>query len=392
MDFTFSPTDIEFRERLRAWLAENVPRHKRPYDGSVATRDFDLEWQRTKFRGGWGGVAWPQAYGGQGLSLLQQIIWYEECGLAHAPPTGTLNIALSHGGPTLIHWGTDEQKAEHLPRIMRGETVWSQGFSEPGAGSDLAALRTSAIVDGDSLVVNGEKIWTSQAQLSDFQILLARSDPASKGYRGLSWIILDMKTPGVTIRPIETMVRNQRYFAQVHYDNVRIPLRNVVGTLHDGWRVAMTTLTLERGMLAASHSPHVAQAVEDLIGLARTTRIPGSQRLWIDDERMASCLARYRAAAASLRALVYDTAFRPADSPIAGGEAALNLLIFGDLLQLVRETSMEIVGPRSLLLDDDVEHWTQPFLMDRVWQIAGGTSEVRRNIVAERLLGLPRSY
>ncbi len=392
MDFTFSQQDVEFRQSLRDWLHENVPREKRPYDGSVATREFDLAWQRTKYRGGWGGVAWPKEYGGQGLSLLHQVIWYEECGRAHAPPTGTLNIALSHGGPTLIHWGTEEQKAFHLPPIMRGEVIWSQGFSEPGAGSDLAALRTKATVDGDSLVINGDKIWTSQAQLSDYQILLARSDPSARGYRGLSWIILDMKSEGVSIRPIETMIPGQKYFAQVHYENVRVPLGNVVGPLHEGWKVAMTTLTLERGMLAASHTPALAQAVEDLIELARTTLIPGSRRFWIDDDRIADQLASYRACVAMLSALVYDTVFRPVDLPESGGEAAMNLLIFGDLLQQVRETSLEILGPHCLLLEGDAERWTQPFLNDRVWQIAGGTAEIRRNIVAERLLGLPRSY
>jgi alkylation response protein AidB-like acyl-CoA dehydrogenase len=392
MEFEFSSEDRLFRERLRAWLQENVPTRKRPYDGGPATREFDLEWQRTKFRGGWGGVAWPTEYGGQGLSLLQQIIWYEECGRAHAPPTGTLNIALSHGGPTLIHWGTDAQKAEHLPRIMRGEVVWAQGFSEPGAGSDLAGLRTSAVVDGDSLVVNGEKIWTSQAQLADYQILLARSEPGSKGYRGLSWIIVDMRTPGITVRPIQTLIPGQKYFAQVHYDNARIPLSNVVGPLHQGWRVAMTTLTLERGMLAASHAPALLQTIEDLIAMARERPLGTTGRPAIEDSRIASSLSCFRAEAAALRAVIYDIVFRPTESPTAGGEAAMSLLIYGDLLQRVRETSMEILGPESLLLQDEAERWTHPFLMDRVWQIAGGTAEIRRNIIAERLLGLPRSY
>ena len=224
-----------FRAECREWLAHNVPRGRRPEEGP-AMRDFDRAWQRRQFDGGWAGVSWPKDYGGRGASVLEQLIWFEECARAGAPSSGTMFVALSHAGPTLITSANEEQKAFHLPRILRGEVSWCQGFSEPGAGSDLASLRCKAEVDGDHLIVNGSKIWTTYGDLSDYQELLVRTDPAAQRHKGISWVICDMKLPGIEIRPIKAM-SGLTHFAQVFYDNVRIPMSNLIGSLNDGWRV-----------------------------------------------------------------------------------------------------------------------------------------------------------
>jgi alkylation response protein AidB-like acyl-CoA dehydrogenase len=211
-----------FRSECRDWLAQNVPREKRPPEG-LAMRQFDRAWQRRQFDGGWAGVSWPKEFGGRGASVLEQLIWYEECARGHAPPPGAMFVGLSHAGPTLITSASDAQKAFHLPRILNGDAVWCQGFSEPGAGSDLAALRCRGEIDGDHLVVNGTKIWTSYGHHADYQELLIRTDQNALRHKGISWVICDMKLPGIEIRPIEAM-SGQTQFAQIFYDNVRIPL------------------------------------------------------------------------------------------------------------------------------------------------------------------------
>jgi len=390
MDFTPSKEERLFRERVRGWLEENKPREERPRDGRPM-RDFDLAWQSTKYKGGWGGIAWPREYGGGGLSLIEQIIWFEECGRAHAPTYGALNVTIAHAGPTLIARGNEEQKAFHLPRILKGEVLWCQGFSEPGSGSDLASLRTRGEIDGDHLVINGSKIWTSHAHLADYQETLIRTDPNSRRHRGLTWLVLDMKTPGLEIRPIETMVRGQRHFCQVFYNDVRVPLTSVVGQVNDGWSVAMATLTFERGSTAANQAMDLSQAVEDVITLARERTGPDGRRA-IQDEEIASRLAMLRAEAAALRSLMYEVATRGSEGAQAGAESALLFLFCTELQQKVREIALDIIGPASLELSGPDEKWPRLFLNDRLYTIAGGTAEVRRNLIAERLCGLPRSY
>lgn len=391
MNLCFSPDELRFREKVRAWLVDHVPREKRPPDG-LPMREFDLAWQKTKYEGGWGGIAWPSEYGGRGLSLIEQIIWFEECGRAHAPALGSLNVAISHAGPTLAVRGNEAQKQFHLPRILRGDSLWCQGFSEPNAGSDLASLRTSGVIDGDHLIINGEKIWTSHAQLADYQETLVRTDPSRERHRGLTWLILDMKTPGIEVRPIDTMVPGNRHFSQVFYKNVRVPLSNVVGQVHDGWSVAMSTLTFERGSSSAAHAMALSQAVEDLIVMARERTGPDGRRPAIQHDGIAARLAMHRAEAAAIRALLYETASRNTQGPMAGAESALAFLVSGELTQAVNETALEILGTEALELPGGPHEWTQSFLYDRIKLIAGGTAEVRRNIIAERMLGLPRSY
>src|SRR6202040_2121557 len=267
MDLQTSQDFKAFREEARSWLAENVPTEQRPPYGTQM-REYDMAWQNRQFTGGWAGIDWEPEYGGRGLSPLQQVIWYEEFVRAKAPGQGVFGTALNHAGPTLIMCGSEAQKQFYLPMMLRGQTPWCQGFSEPGAGSDLASLRTRAVIDGDDLVVTGQKIWTSSAFVSDWQELLVRTDPGASKHRGITWVICDMHSPGIDVRSIESMDR-EREFCEVFYDEVRIPLSNVVGQLNDGWRVAMSTLSFERGTAFTAGQVRLASTVEHLIDLAR---------------------------------------------------------------------------------------------------------------------------
>ena len=385
MQFEFSAAERQFREKAREWLEANAPKERRPPHGA-AMRAFDLAWQRAKYEGGFGAISWPKEYGGSELSPVEQMIWYEELSRARAPSVGCLSVALNHAGPTVMAMGTPEQKRFHLPKILGGEVLWCQGFSEPGAGSDLAGLRMRADIVGDHLVINGQKVWTSHAQYADYQETLVRTDPTSGRHKGITWVIVDMKTPGITVRPLRTIAGDE-HFTEVFYDNVRVPLSNVVGGLNDGWKVAMTTLTNERAGAAANHGVEVGELVEQLIDMARTRA--GAAGV---DDALASRLAKLRTEAAVLRALSYATISRSNRGEASGAQATVPFLFFGELLQRVRATALEVLGSEMLEFDGPWDSWVRGFLGDRMYVIAGGTSEIRRNIIAERMLGLPRSH
>lgn len=388
MELEFSAQEQEFRSEVREWLNTNAPRAKRPLMGTPM-RDFDLEWQRRKFDGGWGAIAWPKEYGGSGLSLVQQMIWYEEVARADAPSVGCLSVALGHAGPTVMALGDETQKSFHLPKILRGEVVWCQGFSEPNAGSDLGGLRTRGSIDGDFLVVNGQKIWTSYAQHATYQELLVRTDPQAAKHGGLTWVICDMRSDGIRVRPIDTMVGDQHY-CEVFYDDVRIPLSNVVGGVDGGWKVAMATLTSERGSIARDVS-EIVKATERLVTLAETRHSIDGRPI-ISNEEIATRIARHRAEAQALRAMIYASISRANRGYKPGPEVALGLLYYGELLQRVRITALDILGADALEMEGESASWTRAFLADRMYVIAGGTAQIRRNIIAERVLNLPKSY
>lgn len=372
MQLSFTEADEAFRATAREWLSANVPHERAPHDGPQA-RDFALAWLAKCHAGGWSGISWPEAYGGRGLSQERLLIWYEEYVRARAPSVLDCSfVAVNHAGPTLIACGSDEQKAFHLPKILAGEVIWCQGFSEPDSGSDLASLSTTGVVDGDHLVVNGQKIWTSFADIADYQELLIRTQPGSKRHHGLSWVICDMKSEGITVRPIENMA-GATHFAQVFYDNVRIPLSNVVGGLHDGWRVAMNTLGFERKTAAIGLQLDLSVKVEDLIALAQP--VAGSA--------IAERLATLRAEAAALRAMTYRTLLR---EPATAFDGSLMRLCFAELAQRVHRAIMDILGPEALT----ESAWTYDYLESYSETIAGGAAEIQRNIIAERILGLPR--
>lgn len=386
MDLEFTKQDQCFREEVRDWLNANIPRTPRPEEGA-AMREFDTSWQRIQYEGGWAGISWPVEYGGRGLSLVQQLIWYEEYARAKAPVVGCMFMALNHGGPTIIVKGTEEQKRKHLPAILRGEHVWCQGFSEPGAGSDLAGLRTRAVIDGDCLVVNGSKIWTTFGSVADFQELLVRTDATGPKHHGITWVIADMHAPGITIKPISTLSHN-RHFSEVFYDDVRIPLSNVVGAVDDGWNVAMTTLGFERGSAAIAHQIELARTLEDIIEIAGTRTGANGQPL-IANQNLADQLATLRAEVAAVRAMTYLNVSRGLHEQVPGPKGTFISLFHMELVQRVHRLSLEVIGADSLELSDD-SGWTKPYLDAIRYTIAGGTSEIRRNIIAERILGLPK--
>ena len=391
MDIRFSAAEEAFRAAARAWLEANVPRGSRPAGADLrARRDYDLAWQRRMFEGGWAGVSWPREFGGRGASLMEQVIWYEEYARAGAPEITTTFVGLNHAGPTLIACGSEEQKAYHLPRILRGDVVWCQGFSEPNAGSDLASLQTRAVFDGAELVVSGQKIWTSFGNVAEFQELLVRTDPEAPRHRGISWVICAMDSPGIDVRPITTLTGDQ-HFCEVFYDQVRIPLRNVVGQLHDGWRVAMATLGFERGTAFLSEQIRLARRLEDLAALARSVPGPRAGRA-IDDDEIGRRLALVRAEVAALRAMTYRSVSLAVRTGVPGAEASIIRLFFSELVQRIDLLALDILGPAAVerCEGSPAARWADSYLAGLSQTIGGGTKDIQRNIIGDRVLGLPR--
>jgi alkylation response protein AidB-like acyl-CoA dehydrogenase len=393
MNLDVSPAERDFRERARTWLGEHAPRQAPPPDARRA-QQFELAWQQLQFEAGWAGVSWPQEYGGLGLSLAEQLIWYEEYALAGAPQPRACFVGLRHAGPTLILRGSPEQKAAHLPAILRGELTWCQGFSEPGAGSDLAALRTRGVVDGDHLVVSGQKIWTSYADVATFQELLVRTDPEAPRHRGISWVICDMRSPGIEVRPIRTLAGVSE-FCEVFYDEVRIPLSNVVGELNDGWSVAMSTLSFERGTAFMAEQVSLERTVDELIELAGVVVAPDGRRPAIADDELARRLGRARSEVSALRAMTLAAVSRAAFQPQPGPEASMIRVLYGELEQRIGKLAVDIVGPDSAAsaaagLAARPRTWADEYLWSFQATIAAGSKDIQRNIIGERVLGLPR--
>jgi alkylation response protein AidB-like acyl-CoA dehydrogenase len=388
MDLEFTPEDRHFREEVRTWLAENVPQESRPTTESEA-RPYDMAWQRAQYEGGWAGVCWPKEYGGRGLSLVQQMIWYEEYTRADAPYVGCGFVGINHAGPTLITKATEEKKSFHLPRILKGEEVWCQGFSEPGAGSDLAGLSCRAEIDGDHLVVNGQKIWTSFADVADYQELLVRTNSEGRKHHGITWVIGDMHLPGIEIRPIHTMDGGAE-FCEVFYKDVRIPLTEVVGGIDDGWSVAMSTLGFERGTAFMARQVAIARNVEKLMAIAKDTPSPSGHGTAFDDDEIAHRLAKLRTEVTAMRAMTVTSVSRARRSPVPGPEGSMLKIFLADLEIRLRALGMEILGADGLVLGDTDDEWSNTYLRSYASKIGGGTSEIQRNIVGERVLGLPK--
>lgn len=382
MDIGFSKEEELFRQQCRDWLQSNVPAEKRPLHATDAL-EFDKAWQGKLFAAGWAGINWPTEYGGRGLSILQQVIWLEEYAMAQAPWVGANFVGVNHGGPTLIFNASEEQKNDHLPRILKGESIWCQGFSEPGAGSDLAGISTKAHVEGNELVVNGSKIWTSFAHVADWQELLIRTEEDSQRHKGLSWVICDMHSPGITIEPIKKM-SGQVEFAQVFYDDVRIPIENVVGGMGNGWRVAMSTLGFERGTGFIADQVKQSQEIDALISTARDNAM-------IDDGEIAGQLAQMRAEVAALRAMTYRNISEVIRTGQPGPEASVIRLFTSELGQRLQHMAITLMGDRILDFQYGDNDDVQAYLRGYASTIAGGSSQVQRDIIGERLLGLPKS-
>jgi alkylation response protein AidB-like acyl-CoA dehydrogenase len=392
MDLRDSPGEASFRKELRAWLDCNLPAAWRdtPYAERHLDEETAREWSRKLFEGGFAGLTWPPEYGGAGAPHSFQAILLEESARAGAPAhIGT--IGLSMAGPTIIAHGTDEHKARYLPRILAGEEVWCQGFSEPGAGSDLAAVVTRAADAGDHLVVNGQKVWSSFAHIADQCILLARSDPTAPRHRGLTYLLVDMRSPGVEVRPLR-QITGEPEFNEIYLTDVAVPRANVLGDIGGGWTVAMTTLLHERGTLGWSLTARLDVALRELLRLASTPRsdgvVPGDDpvtrdrlaQLWIEVQAL-----RYT----NLRSL---SALERTGIP--GPEASISKLVWSETNQRLTKLALEMLGPLAPL--DGAGgvgggYWQQGQLRSRGNTIEAGTSEILRSIIAERVLGLPKS-
>ena len=409
MDIAFTAEEERFRAEARTWLEQHAPKSEPPEHDLRARRAFDLAWQRTLYEAGYAGISWPQEYGGRGASLMEQLIWYEEFARAGAHEPSTLFVGLNHGGPTLIARGSEEQKAFHLPRILRGDVIWCQGFSEPSAGSDLAGLSTRAVIDGDDLVVTGQKIWTSFAQIAEYQELLVRTDPEAPKHKGITWVICPMGLPGMEVREIRTMAGGSD-FCEVFYDDVRIPRANIVGKLNDGWNVAMSTLGFERGTAFLSEQVRLTRLVDQLIDVARQTPAGGgapsgetsAAMTALEDDDIARRLALLRAEVEALRSMTYRSVSRTARTGVPSAEASLIRLFFSELQQRVFALAMEILGPDILAWDPGgapsrvtprhtgAASWVSHYLMAFSSTIAAGSKDIQRNIIGDRILGLPR--
>jgi alkylation response protein AidB-like acyl-CoA dehydrogenase len=382
VDLSFTDEDRAFRSHVRTWLNENIPQTRRPHDFQGG-RAWDMAWQRRQFEGGYGGIAWPKDYGGQGLDLVRQLIWFEEYATAGGPDIGCGFVGVNHGGPTLIARGSEAQKQRHLPRILAGEEVWCQGFSEPGAGSDLAGISTKATVEGDELIVNGQKIWTSYAHVADYQELLVRTDPGSSRHKGLTWVICDMHAPGITGRPITSMDGLEE-FCEVFYDDVRIPIANVVGEIGDGWAVAMSTLGFERGTGFMKLQTELSVALENLVTDATALGL-------MDHHGVLADLGELRADVLAMRAMTYATVSTAARTDVPGPEGSMIKIFYADLAQRIHRTRMSVIGAHALDRDGAYANDIGEYLYSYATTMGGGTSEVQRDIVGERILGLPRN-
>ncbi|SHL01163.1 acyl-CoA dehydrogenase family protein [Streptomyces yunnanensis] len=382
MDLAYTEEEEAFRARLRSWLAEVLPKLPPPPAATdwPGRRAHDAAWQRMLHDAGYAGLHWPADAGGQGATPTQHLIFLEETERAGAPYVGANFVGLLHAGPTIAAEGTAAQRARWLPPILRGEEIWCQGFSEPDAGSDLAALRTRAVRDGDDYVVTGSKIWTSHAEVADWCELLVRTDPEAPRHRGISWLAMPMDAPGVTVRPLRTLAGSTE-FAELFLDEVRIPVGNRVGAEGDGWRVTMVTLSFERGTAFVGE---VVACRRLLAELARTARADGR---W-DDPALRRRLGRLNAEFAALwRLTQWNVSEAQGAGGVPGAGGSVFKLRYSHARQELYDAAAEVLGGRAL----DADHpWVAGRLSALAYTIAAGTSQIQRNIVAERILGLPK--
>ncbi len=388
MDLRLSEQHQKFRDELRAWLHANLDRPWREHlRESGATEDRLVEvrrsWQRKLHGAGYLGLDWPCEWGGRGLTAVEKTIFEEESARADAPPiVNFLGIGLL--GPALIHHGTEEQRRRYLPPMLSGDEVWCQGFSEPGAGSDLASLKTAARLEGDEFVVNGQKVWTTFGPWADWIFVLARTDPKDR-YGGISFLLVKLDTPGVTVRPLR-QITGESEFGEVFFEEARVPRANIVGEIGAGWKIAMTVLAYERGAMALAYSARYGRDIAALAGackdIGRTGQVVRDKlgRLLVENEVLR---------ANGLRMLA-----EIADGKIPGPEASLEKLYWSEFDQRFRETALDLLGPggqllRASELSRPEVDWGREFLWSRAETIFSGSSEVQRNILAKRALALP---
>lgn len=393
MDFNFSPEDEAFRKELRTWLDANLPKNHRKTDFSIEffadeegeNWDKRVAWHRKMHAAGWVAIQYPREYGGRSASLTQQQIYNDELARTGAPSlVNAQGIGLV--GPTLMHWGTEEQRRRYLPPMLSAEEIWCQGYSEPGSGSDLASLQTRAVEDGDYFIVNGQKVWTSDAHHADMCFLLVRTDPNAPKHKGITYLLVDMHSPGVTVRPLVQMT-GDRGFNEMFFEDVRVPRKNIVGGMNNGWLVALTSLMFER------RARDMTVIVRELADLARIVLRNGATA-W-DDTGVRQQIARFACEAWGIKYIGLRQLTRQLKGLPPGPESSIQKLAYSELNLSIQKFAMELLGPYSQLLYEaplaiDKGKWSYRMLAARGMIIGAGTSEVQRNIIGERVLGLPK--
>lgn len=398
MDFRYTAEQEAFRVRLREWLERNRqdvfgdssdPLNEREEDSETRWRKM-LEWHRRLYESGYVALHWPKEWGGGGANLVEQVIYQDEVLRLGLPLYGANQLALDRIGFTLMAFGTEEQKRRYLPKMLTAEEIWCQGYSEPGAGSDLAGLQTRAVIDGDDFVINGQKVWTSLAQRAHMQVLLVRTDPNAPKHRGISYLLVDMKTPGITVRPL-VQITGDSDFNEVFYDNVRVPRKNLVGELNQGWQVSIATLMYERVSGGTRHP--VERTINELIGVSHEIEFDG--RLAAKHPYVRQKLAHFASEALCLRLSRYRSLTAQLNGKIPGPESSYGKLHATELNLRVALFADELLGPYAQLERGSfgaVENgrWLYRALRARGLTIAAGSSEIQHNIIGERVLKLPK--
>jgi alkylation response protein AidB-like acyl-CoA dehydrogenase len=395
MDLNLSADELKFRDELRSWLAANTPKDWDEARQESMQQRFDYlkRWQRKLYDGGWAGISWPKEYGGRGASLMQQVIFWQEMARVGAPPLANV-LGLGIIGPTIIHFGTEAQKKRYLAKILSAEEIWCQGFSEPNAGSDLAALQTEARLDGDHYIVNGQKVWTSYGWIGNWCELVVRTDSNVPKHKGLSVLLIDMKSPGVEVRPLKQMT-GESEFNEIFFRDVRVPVTNLLGKVNDGWNVAVSTLMYERGSYGARLHLIFKRAITRLIELSHKFQKDGHPAAQdpITRQKLAQCYAEIEIMRWNqLRAFSRVTA-----TGVPGPEGSIQKIFWSELNQRLQQIAQEMFGAYGQLLAGDKDAvdngiWSYGYLRTRGNTIEAGTSEVQRNIIGHFVLGLPRSY
>jgi alkylation response protein AidB-like acyl-CoA dehydrogenase len=387
VDFTYPPAAEAFRAEFRTWLEAHLPPDLRGEGIDVST-EMDAgtltrmrAWNRALADARYAAIAWPAEWGGRGAGVMEQVVYAEEMHRAGAP--GTLNpLGLSNIAPAIIEHGTEDQKRALLPRMLRGDDIWCQGFSEPNAGSDLASLTTSAVRDGDHWVVNGQKTWNTLGHLANWCELLVRTDPGVPKHRGITCLLVDMTAPGVEVRPLVT-ITGEKEFNEIFFTDVRVPVANTLGAANDGWRVAMTTLAYERGTVAKLHLGLRAK-IRRLLDAAASAPL-GDGRVATDDPVLRRALARVYLEGELLK-LISDRAISAElHGRSMGAEGSIAKLVWSETEQHVAELAGRVLGPDAL-----AGNWARDRVYSRALTIAGGTTQVNKNVLAQRVLGLPR--